>query len=451
MKKRILRLVSAMGAVVFLGLSGCAGIDQPGGKLETVGLYVWEDNPSQYEFWKSCGINTLQFCDRGWFYNAENGSLDGYLSRMKAGLESAKKAGFRVYVILFSNISQYKGPDDTEPTGLGVKFHPDDPSAREERLYYLEKMIRNMAGADGFTLFAGDPGGISTDMGEGDLEDFILMAREVGKLVERVAPEADYNINPWAVAMYRTPSVSAMTAAFWTRERAMTRELLETGDLIGGDVGVELACHEYYRPLVLRLYAEGRKDLSDKFPDGEDLSQLKKRNTERVWAWPYFLLDEADDGDTGSEYSFLQQLETRYIYRYLQNVRELGFNGVIGSWSYAAYQTKSLNTYAFGRMANDPTVTPQQAIDAFAAMLATEETCESLGQILRFVENDSNFEKKLPEEERLPPLETSVTDREDALAKLEKVIAKQEGEHPLPISPGEYLQLLKTRIEQMKS
>ncbi|MBR6426372.1 MAG: hypothetical protein IKS28_00955, partial [Clostridia bacterium] len=51
-------------------------IPDEGYSFGTVGLYVWNNNPSQYSFWKKIGIDTLQFCDRGWWYNSENGSLD---------------------------------------------------------------------------------------------------------------------------------------------------------------------------------------------------------------------------------------------------------------------------------------------------------------------------------------------------------------------------------------
>ena len=474
-KRRIRQALCAVMCVMTLGLAACdnggqssggtssaadssqvqSGVaaipqDTDNGGLDTVGLYVWEDSPDQHAFWKACGITTLQFCDRGWFYNSESYSLDAYLKRMQQGLYSAKDAGFDVYVILFSNIEQYKGPEETEPTGLGVKFHPDDKEKMKDRLYYLEKMIKTMDEADGFTFFAGDPGGITDAMGEGDVEDYIYMAEEVGKLVKEAAPNAKYNINTWAVSMFETPNYSAMIPEFWLRETEMNKVILGREGLINESTGLELPCHDYYRPLVLRLYADSGKTPALKYPQKSDIDVLKSRNTQRLWAWPYFLLDEADDGDAGADYTYLQQIETRYIHQYLNNVRELGFNGVIGSWSYNAFKTKSLNTYAFGRMANDKTATPEQVIDEYAGYLATADTCQILGQILRFVENDSNFEKKLPDNEKIAPLETTIKTAQEALDQLAAVKPNTDNAFPLPMNAEEYLHNLKGRLELMK-
>ena len=352
--------------------------------------------------------------------------------------------------INFSNIEQYKGPNDTEPTGIGTKFHPDDKEKMEERLYYLERMIKTMVEADGFTFFAGDPGGITNAMGQGDVEDYIYMAEEVGKLVKEAAPNAKYNINTWAVSMFQTPNYSAMISDFWLRETEMNKVILAKENLINESTGLELPCHDYYRPLTLRLYADSGTTPELKYPQKSDIDMLKNRNTQRLWAWPYFLLDEADDGDAGSDYTYLQQLETRYIYRYLNDVRTLGFNGVIGSWSYAAYQTKSLNTYAFGRMANDKTATPEQVIDEFARFIASEDTYKTLGQILRFVENDSNHEKKLPDNEKIAPFETTIKTTQEAIDQLATVKAATDNTYPLPIEASEYLQNLKGRLEMIK-
>ncbi len=470
-KKKIRRIFCAVMCIFVFSLTACDSAEKPSdgtssgstqsnmsvipqntdsGGLDTVGLYIWEDSPDQHEFWKACGIKTLQFCDRGWYYNAESYNLDAYLKRMQQGLYSAKDAGFEVYVILFSNIEQYKGPEDTEPTGIGTKFHPDDKEKMEERLHYLEKMIKAMDEADGFTFFAGDPGGITNDMGQGDVEDYIYMAEEVGKLVKETAPNAKYNINTWAVSMFQTPNYSAMIADFWLRETEMNKVILGKESLINESTGLELPCHDYYRPLTLRLYADSGKTPAQKYPQKSDIDTLKSRNTKRLWAWPYFLLDEADDGDTGSDYTYLQQIETRYIYRYLNDIRELGFNGVIGSWSYNAYKTKSLNTYAFGRMANDKTATPEQVIDEYAGFIASEDTYETLGQILRFVENNSNFESKLPDNEKIAPFETTIKTAQEAIDQLATVKVKTDNTFPLPMDAAEYLHNLKGRLELIK-
>ncbi|MBR7093069.1 MAG: hypothetical protein IKI50_07830 [Clostridia bacterium] len=420
------------------------------GGLDTVGLYIWEANPSQYEFWKALGINTLQLCDRGWYYNANDFSLRSYLRKMADGVASAKQAGFKVYVILFSNIEQYKGPYPKEPTGIGTKFHPDDQAAMEDRLYYLKMSVEAMKEADGFTIFAGDPGGIPNTLGEGDVYDYINFCRQAADMIHETVPQAEININPWAVTMYETPNRSAMTAAFWLRETELTKIIMEEDDLLGESLGLELACHDYYRPLVLRQYFQTQTIPEQMFPTKDDITAVLNKGVRRMWAWPYFLLDEADDGDKGVNNTTLPQIESRYIVDYVQRVRQVGVNGAIGSWSWGGYKAKMLNTYAFARACHDATVTAEQILGEFAQAIATPDTRAALTEVLKYVENDSNHQKKLPVVFRKPNFECSLFEADEALALLETVQPNTNNQFPLAYSPKEYLKDLKARVELMK-
>jgi hypothetical protein len=426
------------------GLSG-----RNNGGITTTGLYTWDDNPSQHAFWKACGVTTLQFCDRGWWFNASSGDLEAYLQRMKSGIRSAQKSGFKVYVILFSNISQYMGPNATEPTGLGVKFHPDDTEKLNSRLYYIGKTVEILKEADGFTFFAGDPGGIPNSLGEGSAEDYTAMALKVREVVREKAPGANFNLNPWAVTMFETPNVSAMTVAFWQKEAEIGRSIIASDDLAGPDIGIEIPGHDYYRPLALRLYVQTNKIPERMFPQKSDIDSLYVRQTKRVWAWPYFLLDEADDGDKGSNGTYLPQFETRYIHSYVSAMRILGENGIIGSWSYAGYQSKMMNTYAFARMVNDVSATPESVIDEFCCFISEPQTRKTLAEIIKFIENHSNFESKLPDKYKLGKMSTTVTSAAQALTLLDTVKENSANKFPLPLGPDEYLELLKQRLEMM--
>ena len=420
------------------------------GGIETVGLYTWEANPSQYDFWKALGIDTLQFCDRGWYYNASSFNLRSYLRKMAEGVASAKQAGFKVYVILFSNIEQYKGPNPYEPTGIGTKFHPDDEAAMEDRLYYLKMSVEAMKEADGFTIFAGDPGGIPNALGEGDVYDYIYFCRRVADMIRETAPEADININPWAVTMFETPNRSALTAAFWLRESELNKIIMEEDNLLGESIGLELACHDYYRPLVLRQYFQTQSIPEQMFPTQDDITAVLNKGVKRMWAWPYFLLDEADDGDKGAGNTTLPQIESRYIVDYVQRVRAAGVNGVIGNWSWDGYKTKMLNTYAFARACHDKTVTAEQILTEFAQTIATPDTRAALVEVLKYVENDSNHQKKLPVVFRKPDFECGPVEVEEALALLETVQVNEDNQFPLAYSAKQYLKDLKERVELMK-
>lgn len=473
MMKKILSLL--LGVALMLPIFGCTGStptsepsDPPAsvgndlsvdwsfvtegdnGGIDTVGLYTWEDSPSQHAFWKAIGITTLQFCDRGWWYNATDFSLKTYLRGMADDIASAKKAGFKVQVILFANIEQYKGPYPKEPTGLGVKFHPDDEEAMADRLHYLQMTVEAMKQADGFTIFAGDPGGIPNSLGTGDVYDYIKFSTQVADMIRQTAPEAEININPWAVTMFETPNKSAMTADFWLRETELTKILLQQENLIGEDIGVELAFHDYYRPLVLRSYVTSNKLPQTLFPQPSDISALLERQTQRVWAWPYFLLDEADDGDKGNSHTTLPQFETRYICDYVTRVRQAGVNGIIGSWSYTGFETKMLNTYAFARACYNKDITPEQIINEFVCTIATPETRGALAEVIKYIENDSNHQKKLPADFRQPNLSTTLTSPDQAMELLATVQENKDNKFPLPYSAEKYLKDLKERLELMK-
>lgn len=438
-----LLLVSGLLAAV----AGRGVTEAPRNRFETVGLYVWRDTPNQHAFWKACGINTLQFCDTHWALREDK--LDDYYTQFARDIESAKKDGFRVYVILFSNITQWKGPEEREPTGTGVLFDPRDPQALGERLANIGRAVRALHQADGFTFFGGDPGGaIGAKFGPRTAADWIQMARKVQEVVRREAPQAEFNANPWAIAYWQYPNVSCDSSEWWIQETALTRQVLAAPDLIGPNCGVELPGHNYYRAMALRnFHTDGLTP--ELYPTAEDVWRLRERGVPRIWAWPYFLLDEADDGDVGPDGRLLPgtQIETRYIHPLVSRMRDIGMNGIIGNWSYAGHLAKALNTYAFGRFSRDPQATPEQVIDEYARCVADESTWPALAQVLRFIENRSNWQRKLPPPARLPDLPCRLLSVEAAKEALRAVVPGKTPSFALPEPPADYLARLQKRLE----
>jgi hypothetical protein len=91
---------------------------------------------------------------------------------------------------------------------------------------------------------------------------------------------------------------------------------------------------------------------------------------ERVWAWPYFLLDEVDNGDLGNGFR-VPQSETRYLRRFVDQSREAGPDGLIGNGGFAEDQCAELaNLYSLPRFCCDLRVSPEQVLDEIAAILA---------------------------------------------------------------------------------
>lgn len=419
------------------------------GRMRTVGLYVWKDSPAQHDFWKACGINLLQFCDTHWSIRRD--LLDPYYASLAADIDRARRDGFRVTVLLFSNIAQWQGPGEREPSGMGILFDPRDPVAMQARLADLTRAIRALKRADGFTLLGGDPGGaVGASFGAIPASEWMRLARLTRDVVRREAPHAEFNVNPWAIAYWQCPNLGCGVAEWWLRETDLTRSVLAEPDLVGRDVGVEIPPHFYYRALALRCASQAGIR-PDPCPNKSDVAMLRDRGVGRLLAWPYFLLDEADDGDVGPDGNATRsvQIDTRYIHRLVAEMRGLGLDGAIGSWSYDGHLARALNTYAFGRFCGDRHATPGGVIDEYARCVADDATWRLLAQVLRFVEGQSNWHRKLPPERRLPTLPCALKTAAEALEALETVEPRERPTFPLAEPASTYLQRLRVRLRRV--
>ena len=407
-------------------------------------LYVWRDQPTQHAFWRACGIRTLQFCDTHWAKRTDR--LDEHYRTFAAEVDSARRAGFGVGMILFSNIAQWNGPAPDEPTGMGVLFDPRDPEARKRRLDSIGRAVRALRRCESFTLLAGDPGGaIGAPFGPRTVDDFLDFADAVRAVVRRDAPRAAFHLNPWAIAYWQYPGTSCETPDWWVHETRLTRAmLLEDRRCLEG-IGVEVPGHTQYRPLALRHLRAAGIEPPD-FPSAADVARLRSRGAETVWAWPYFLLDEADDGDQGPAGRAVQ-IETRTIHRQIARLRPTGVDVVVGNWSNAGHKPRALNTYAFGRMVADPSATPEGVIDEYAAAVADgAEGARTLAQVLRWIENDGNWQRKLPEIDRMAPLACAFKDPADARTRLAAVRPRSIPRFPLAESPSVVLERVMGRL-----
>lgn len=416
--------------------------------FETVGLYVWRDTPDQHAFWKASGINTLQFCDIGW--HLRDDLLDDYYKGFVKDIDSAKKAGFKVYVILFSNIKQWPGPEE-HSDGLGLRYHPNDKKEMDSRLKYIGNTVEKLKAADGFTFFAGDPGGVPAELGESNVYMWISMVERVRTIVKKEAPHADFNVNPWSITQWQYPNLGAFGKDFWLKETELFKIITEENNFIGPDTGIEIPPHNYYRSLTLKTYDE-ESIIPKPYPKLSDIKKLKDRGTERVWVWPYFLLDEADDGYIGTIWRNrgMLQIETRYIHKLVCEMDRINPDGIIGSWSYAGYLPNALNTYAFGRFCTDPKLKPIDVIEEYASYLAEDESKDSLVQIMKFVENNSTWHASLPNKYRLPLFDTGdLKSAYLAQIRLDRIKVRSKSNFPLPEPPEEYLKHLKLKLNDM--
>lgn len=443
----------SMAAVLFIGPSntGLAWRETTVRKeatLQTVGLYVAPPEPHQshfLDFYRACGYNYLEFCDSGCAIRPD--VLPGYYANVGHAITTAQRKGFRVWILLLAGMRQWKGPGESGNAGT---FSALDRPLLNERLAYIRNTVRSLKHADGFAFFAGDPGG--DPEGRSTIHDCLSFAREVRDIVKQEAPEAGFVINLWAVAEW-AGFPSPFTLDFWEKQVLLTRYVVREGGLLGPDCGVVFSLDNYYRSLTLRCYSDnGVKPAL--YPTRAAVARLRQRGVKPIYGWPYFLVDECDDGfvtpnniATGGQ----SQAETRYIHAIVRHGRALGLDGLVANASWVGVAAEPLNIWTFARMCHDSSLTPEQALDRYAGLVASPETAHDLGQVLRFIENNSSWHHSLPAEYRLPALPCRLTSAAQAREVLGRVTPRDHPGIVLPEAPSRYLERLANRLRAIEA
>ncbi|MBR7092504.1 MAG: hypothetical protein IKI50_04890, partial [Clostridia bacterium] len=216
--------------------AGQPGTEPTNGKFDTIGYYAFSANSSLLDFYVACHLDTIELLDVGWFYNADDPAFDDYYKGLAAGIKEARQKGLKVLVVLLTNLEQWKGPG-VAGNGQGKVFDPADEEKMAERLSYIENAIQRCAEADAFSLFAGDPGGVLGINAPGGVEYYVDMGRKVHELVKQHAPQAQFNLNLWAMAQYDRSCNNPGTVEFWHGETTLARQLIAMPDLFGSDLG----------------------------------------------------------------------------------------------------------------------------------------------------------------------------------------------------------------------
>ncbi len=412
-------------------------------RFQTVGIYIQppqgEKNPL-YGFYKDCGYNYLEFCEGGFAHRPDR--LPEYWGGLAASVSQAKRQGFTVWILLLAGMKQWEGPEEQ---GYPGTFSALDAPLLETRLEYIRQAVRALRQADGFQFFAGDPGG--DPQGRSTVKDCIAFCRRVHRIVREEAPRAAFAINLWAVAEW-AGFPSPFRLEFWKQQVALSRALAAEPDLLGPDCGVLFSLDNYYRSLTLRCYEAG-KEQPERYPLPDDIAALRARRVTPVAGWPYFLVDECDDGFiTPNNVATQGQAgaETRYIRRIIETGTELALDGLIANASYP--EAEALNIFAFGRMCRDLSLTPVRTLSAFAAQLAEPASVRDLLPILQFIENHSNWQASLPAKARLRNFGlVQLPDAVAALEQLARVKPRNQPDITLPEPPERYLHRLQRRLE----
>ena len=334
-----------------------------------------------------------------------------------------------------------------DPTRQGIQersAHSIRPNFKSDSRH-LQQAVSSLRSADVFILLPGDPGGDPN--GRSTFEDCLSFCRNVQHIVKQQEPTADFMVNLWAVAEWEGfPPTRSLS--FWQQEVKLSREAVAAPDLFGPGCGVTFPLHNYYRSLALSCYsAAGVKP--ELYPTAQDIQMLRGRGVRRVLGWPYFLVDEADDGfisPNNVESKGQSSAETRYIRALVDYGHTIGLDGLVGNAIF--FQAESLNIYAFGQMCRSADLTPEQLLDQYAGFLADEKTKAALGRVLRYIENHSNWQNSLPASYRLKSLDVpEVTSAQAALELLSQVKPCVSPAIPLLEPPTLYLARLKKRLE----
>lgn len=417
--------------------------DTPKERFSTVGYYAFDDaSETKCRFYRACGIDTIELLDIGWYFK-EGEPLEAFRKRMKDWITTAHENGLKVYVVLLTNIEQWTGEGDFG-NGSGKTFDPDDAAMMTARLEQIERNVAYWSDADGFSLFAGDPGGVATLKNKGSIDYYLDMVKKVREIVRQHSPEAEFNANIWSVSQWVKGSSNPFYQKFWEAEDENGRAILNMEDIINSDIGIEIPGHDWYRPLAFRCYQTTGRYPEKNFPSKEDITPAKERGVERIWGFAHFLLDELDDGDAGgTSRTTLPSINLRYIKKYIDAMGDAGMNGVIAG---TCSMNNALNLYAFARFAADAELTEDDVLCEYAGYLVPEEQVKTLADIFRYIEHDSNWHAKMPEDYRLPEYDTGFSSPAEAAAALESLTPLENSSFPLPETPAEYLAKLGQRI-----
>lgn len=414
-------------------------------ELKTVGIYVQPPQADQahyLDFYKDCGYDYIEFCETGFSHTADQ--LPGYYATLAEAITAAQRKGFRVWILLLAGMKQWKGPGASGNAGT---FSALDEDLLQERLSFLRQAVRGLRNADGFQFFAGDPGG--DPQGRSTVKDCIAFSRRVQQIVREEAPKARFAINLWAIAEW-AGFPSPFKLEFWQKQALLSRAVAEEPGLLGKDTGVLFSMDNYYRSLTLRCYSDAGLE-PELYPKASDVTALRERGVSPIYGWPYFLVDECDDGfitPNNVATKGQSQAETRYIRAIVNHGIALRLDGLIANASFVA--AEPLNIYVFGRMCREPGLTPEHALDEFAGLIADDATKGVLGRVLRFIENHSNWQNSLPAERRLPNLDCAGLDTpEEALKLLDTVVPRAKARVTLPETPAAYIERLRARLRTL--
>lgn len=425
-------------------MSGVRAQSAPAQKGSITALYA-AVSESSYEkmadslpmYLKFCGYNALELLDGS--FSKPDSKLNSYYQQARQDVEKAHQHGLKVYIILLTNESRRLNLNKANENEYAVLFNPTtEPAVYQQRLKEVQQAIdKGFHAADGFEVFAGDPGGC---VGKGcDLDQFLHFAKAYNEMVKKLGTGAEVALNEWAVGNWG--GSLGVAVDFWDADTKLSEEVVDRKVPFGDAINLDGA--DLYRFLVFQLYAKAGLPVPN-FPTQETVDAIHSQG-KRAYLWPYFIVD--DDSSRAMTFNKVH-FEVRYIRQLAQKVRSMGFDGTFANACNP--EPQMANIYAYGQLSRNPDEAVPAILRDFAALIAQPGNVDQLTDVFTFMENNSWWDSQMPARYRLKPIPCKITNYGEALGALNKVVPLAKTSAPLLITPKDYLALVRASLLFMR-
>ena len=396
----------------------------------------------EIEWLKACGLNAVEFATMLEFCRIpstemERRKVEDRLKILELIHSNEMKFGYLLTNTVVSTVPKNEEPGH-QLQNRAVELCAQMPGNFEKTITILEWYLRTYKEADFFEEFAADWGGCRC--GVCGIPDFLRYVRVLAEKLNELNPSAELYANTWCISYWGKDPLAEGWKTMYEREVSGSREVIKALPDMPDNTHLALPCHHLYRPLTFTSYDS--KGNTPTFPTQEDIINVHRAGR-KVLAWPHFVMD--DDAYRPLSWGIVHS-EIRYIQQLLRTLRLMGIDSVIGNLYLPLLQIS--NTYAYGRLLDNPDADPIDLIRDFAKLVVVKDDVDKLVEVMVWVENNSYWEEQMPEDSRLPKLPVTVsTQRARKLAGEIRPNAKPA--MPLPVSSQQWLEDLQISIEKM--
>jgi hypothetical protein len=396
----------------------------------------------QIDWLKACGINTIEFATMLEFNRLPKTERERKKIADKLRLlDYAHKRGMQ-FGYLLTNTVLSTVPDNEEPGDqLGNRaknYCPQEPGNFEKTLTNPKFYMETFKEADFFEEFAADWGGC--DCGRCGVPQFMQYVQVLAERLKEINSKASLYADTWCISYWRKDPMKDGWRGVFDNEISGSREVIQSLARMPQNVGVALPCHHLYRPLAFQQY--GGKAKTPQFPIAADVQGVRASNRPLL-AWTHFVMD--DDAFRPAAWGIVHS-EVRYLQELIRKLSHAGIDRVIGNLYLPLLQIS--NTFAFGRLLENPNTPPERILHDFAKLVAQKEDVARLTEVLVWLENSSYWQEQMPEDGRLPKLHSTLT-KTQALEEARRVRPRERSTMPLPLPPSAWCNDLVRSIERM--